>query len=662
MSRSHRPASPASVLSGVLCVLALGASCGEPEPPWYQSLQPDSPCYRVNLADGLDESDTVELRDLFSCLNHHGHLQALVPTVDALEEPASSGDPAGIELARTVNALSGADLDLMELLQGSLGLVDLPPHAATHGQDVVLELIYAEHHVTVRRKDYDLTDPDNLGGGAVAPLRPVVPVVTSALQQNPDTTDLLADLLIDPETHRWVRTVASWAEASDPSVREPLRGLLPELGRAIVATRSPENDRWSGATGDSLRDLVDAASRRRARGDLIEVVSPSVDPMLNDRIVRENLPVELVALHSEGHLEHAARQLTFLTQVDADGWPLTAGQDSALLSLVRLIHDTNKPMRCGVTVFGTRFDFDLGNLAVFLLRVLADQDPDDVQSAANLVGSVLGSGIGGGVLNAIADTGVCDALTPQVALDLQALDRLGQPQARSLTHTLIRLLRVLRYGEADQVQNVVDLLAHAWDHGVVPPLEEVVRDIGPSPVFTHAANLVPVMNRPADFGVTAGDDPAKTLSDLLALSRWLVQRDQGRTGWQRLQPLLLPATTYDETWEAIHAVAPVLGNRTSALATAHELLPPLVQADPELRLMQQLSPVLGDPSIIEPALRLANTTPVIDELLATAPSSEHPEVPLAFGAHLIRSGTLDDLFRLIRTITDDLRELPPAQD
>ncbi|TVQ92738.1 MAG: hypothetical protein EA397_06170 [Deltaproteobacteria bacterium] len=656
----QRPAPPTLVLSGVLCIGLWG--CAEPEPPWYTQLQADSPCYRVNLMDGLDEDDTEELRDLFACLNHHGHLRALERTVDALESPSRDGVPAGIELARAVNAMPQADVDVMELAQGLMGVVDMPPSAITHSQDLVLELLYGQHHVNVRRESFDLHAPANLQGGAIAPLRPVVPVITTALYEHPETTDLVSELLVDPETHRWIRTVTAWSASEHPSVREPLRGLLPELGRAIVSTRSPDNDLWVGASGDSLRDLVDAASQHRAGGDFVEVVSPMVDPMVNDLTVRTQLPAELVALYDEGHLEHAPRQLTLLVELNAEGQLVQPGQDSALVSLVRLIHNTNQPMDCRVTVFGSTFEFNLGNLAVFLLRVLADQDPDNVQSAAGMVGSVLGSGVGEGVLNAIADSQACSALTPQVALDLQALDLFGIPQTRHLTHTLIRILHVLHHGDQDQVPNVVDLLAAAWAHDVVYPLDELVRDMGPSPAFNHAVNLVPVMNRPQDFGVTAGDEPATNLSDLLAVSRWLVEQDQGRTGWQRLQPLLLPATTYDETWDAVHTVAPVLGHRSSALSRAHELLPPMLDADPDLRLLQQLSPILGDPNLVGPTLRLASTEPVLDELFATHPAHEQPEVPLAFAAHLIRSGTLDDLFRLIRTITDDLRTLEARQD
>jgi hypothetical protein len=101
-----------------------------------------------------------------------------------------------------------------------------------------------------------------------------------------------------------------------------------------------------------------------------------------------------------------------------------------------------------------------------------------------------------------------------------------------------------------------------------------------------------------------------------------------------------------------------MGDRNSGLSRAHALIPPLVEADPDLRLLSQLGPVLGDRRIAEPALRLIRTEPVLDAALATAPADGYDEVPLAFGARLIRGGTIDALFRIVRVIVDDLRALP----
>jgi len=658
---SHRPILGVRGRSGgalalVAAPLALGLGCAEPEPPWYTQLVADSPCYRVNLADGLDEADPAELYDLFACLNHHGHLRALEPTVEALSTPSRDGRSAALELARAGNALGRADVDLMELGQGLLGAVELPAHATTQAQDIALELVYGRTAIAVRREDFDLRSADHLTRGAIVPLRPALPELAGSLLDDHDTRALAGDLLVDPETHRWIRTVASWASATDPRIARPLDDLLPDLGRAIVATRSPGNDRWPSASGDSLRDVLDAATRRRARGDLLDVTAPQVAAMLGDRRVRRELPAELARLQRAGHLGQAIAQLTWLTQINVDGDLVGPGQDSALHALLRLMYATNRPMQCRVDIWFTVIDVDLGNLAVGLLRVLADQDPDDVQSAAGLFGRLLGYGLGDGVLQSIADAGTCPVLTTRVVRDLSSLDRLSEPSARDLTHTLVGLLRTLKYGDRDNVPEVVDLISEAWLHGVTPPLEEVLRDLGESRAWTHLTALVPVMDRPEAYGVSAGDEPAKTLSDLLELSAWLAEPVDGRTGWQRLRPLIVPMTRHDGTFDALHRTAGVLGDRGSALSHAHDLLPMIVQADPELRLLTQLAPLVSDPDIAEPLLRVAELPPLTDALLAVEPAGDHPDVPLAFAAHLIRSGTVDDLFRILKLIVDDLRQ------
>lgn len=638
------------------------ASCAEPEPPWYKSLQADSPCYRVNLADGLDETDTTEVQDLFACLNHHQHLQSLEPTARSLEQPSPDQVPAAIELARAVNALPTADLDPFEAVDGLLGMVDLPEQATVLAQDITLELIYGQTAFAVRNSTFDLNDGNALQGGVLAPIVPVVPPVAMALHDDPAATQLAGELLVDPETHRWIRTVAAWAASEDPRVHGPLDELLPELGRTITATQSPSNDRWTRASGDSLRDLTDVATRRRARGDLLEVTAPELRSMLADRTVQRELPRALVDLQADGHLGQAVAQLGWLGQIDVNGGRLDPDEDSALTSLIRLLYASNRPMRCRIDIWVTVLDVDLGNLAVSLLRVLADQDPDNVQDAAGLFGRLLGYGLSDGVLRSIADSGSCPTLTQQVVTDLTSLDRLSEPSARDLTHTLIGLLRVLRYGEQDHVPEVVTVLSESWLHGLLPPLEELLRDIGDARAVAHATELVPVMDRPDRFGIRAGDEPATTLSDLLDLLTWLVEPDAEHgsdTGWQRLRPLILPATHHDGTWRAVHTASSVLGDRNSALARLHELLPPLVEADSELQILQQLGPLLSEPAISAPILRLAGTEPVVASLLATHPQGDHDRVPLAFAAHLIRSGTLDDLLRLIKLVVDDLRTLDP---
>lgn len=635
-----------------LVPLLLLSGCAPEAPRWYEQLEPDGPCYRVDLADGLDESRTDEVQDLFGCLNAHDHFASMVPVSHTLEGPTPAGDLGAIALARAVNALPGADVDLLALAGGIVAALDADPQAATHAQDIGLELIYGRNHSTVRRQGFDLRDPEALGSGALVPLAPVVPTLSRALLDDDlEALTLAGDIVEDPETHRWIHTVSAWSASEHPVVQGPVDALVPALGEAIVDARSPSNDRWRGASGDSLRDLVEVAMD----ADLVEAISPELNRVLGDARVRRQLPDLLVALQAQGHLQVTPAQATWMAEINVDGDLLDAREDSALTALVRLLHDTNRPMRCTLDIWITTLDVDFGNLAVALLRVFADQDPDDVQSTASLFGDLLGYGISDGVLRTIADSGTCPALTQQVVTDLGALDRLGDPQARGLTHTLIGLLRVLKQGDGDRVEELVQIVADAWDGGAVPPLEEVLRDIGEGELGANLVDLVAVMDRPERFGITTPVGDAADLEDLLALTRWLVDpASDGRTGWSRLRPLVESALAEDGTWSALGVAGERMADGGGALSHAQDLLPPITHADPELRVLTQLGPVLRSRDVMAPLLDLGGTSAVFDELLRASPTPDEPEVPLAFAGRLVVGGSLDDLLRMVRIVLRDL--------
>jgi hypothetical protein len=634
------------------CGGILLAACASDNGHWYSDLEPTGPCYRVELANGLDEAATEETQDLFRCLNKQGHFRALEPVALGLEGTSDAGVPAGVEFARTWNALSRSDLDLTGLVDGALGLATLEGQAGSHLQDLALELMYGTNAIYVRRDSFNLQDPAALRAGAVVPLRPALgPTFRAVLDDDLRAPAILADILEDPETPRWIWTMEGWVRA--PGLQAPLDDLLPAVGEAILSTRTPENDRWSQATGDSLRDLVDKA--RQGNPDVVERISPELLAVLNDRKVRANLPDLLVGLQADGHLQVTPPQAGWLAMVDVQGGTLAPGEDSALTALLRLLDATNRPMACSINLGFTSLDVDFGNLAVTLLTVLADQNPDDVQGYAAIVGDVFGYGLGEGVIVTIAETGVCPTFTPQVARDLQSLDRLGEPQARGLTHTLIGLVRVLRDGDEDHVGDLVQVVSDTRAAGLVPPLEEVLRDTSDSDLTEAVVALVPAMDRPARYNITARDAQPATLEDLLGLVVWVVEPGEGgETGWQRLKPVLLPALEHDGTWEAAGVAGRVLADRDSALARAHRLIPPIVEADPSLSLVTELAPILRDRTATAPALRLASTEAVLEPLL-TAEVPEGQEQPLAMAARLIRTGALDDLWNLARTVVREIQ-------
>ena len=70
-----RSAQPQRPLLPLLLVLA-GCEFHDAGDDWHDQLVPDSPCYRVDLLDGLSEANTDELHDLYDCLDQ-GNFTAL---------------------------------------------------------------------------------------------------------------------------------------------------------------------------------------------------------------------------------------------------------------------------------------------------------------------------------------------------------------------------------------------------------------------------------------------------------------------------------------------------------------------------------------------------------------------------------------------------------
>ncbi|MBW1881786.1 MAG: hypothetical protein JRJ84_25800 [Deltaproteobacteria bacterium] len=547
----------------------LAVSCRFSDAPlWHDQLQADSPCYRVDLLDGLDETSTTELRDLFQCLNHNGHFSSLEPTVDSLETQGRGGQAAGIDVARAVNAMPEADIDLFALAGVALDLLRQDDRPIDEILDLVLELIYGVRASRVHN-GITLTDPAALGRGLLVPLAPVLPAMADALlDDNLRAAVWAGELLADPETKRWVRTFDSLASSTRPSVRDPMQDLLPDLGEAIDAAHSPSNDRWSDATGDSLRDVVVAFTLGIKNGTpIIEVITPEADEILGDPVVRATLPGELEKLHDVGHLQRVPEEVRWLASVDSDGESLSPSELSALASLARLLHDTNRPMVCSLDVWVTVLEVDLGNLAVAILEAIADQDPALVGGGAGLLGTIVGWDLTESLLDFIADTEVCPVLTTDVVDDLGALDLVYDDRADDTLALFIRLLNVLKYGQQSRIPAFVDLASDLHATGAMPPIEEVIRDLGDEPLIDDVIDLVPVLVDPDDHGITAGSDNAADLQDLLGVALWVFERDGGRTGWEVMRPLVQAVVAQQGTWEATDHAGALLSDTSSQ--TAH---------------------------------------------------------------------------------------------
>lgn len=615
-------------------------------PSWTDQLQADSPCYRVDLMDGLDEESTVEFRDMFDCLNHNGHFDALEPTVGTLETATTrSGRLAALEAAHAINTLPDAGVDVFAMASVGVDLLRAEDRPIDEVLDLVLELEYGLR-ADIVRGGIDLGSPTALQNGSLAPLATVLPpVATALLDDDLETAVWAGELLENPETKRWIHTFGSLATSPHAEIKPVIEQLVPDIGSAILATRSPGNDHWIGASGDSLRDAVDVMVLGPT--PLIPAIAPETDAILADPIVRSLLEQSLVLREDQGVLQQVPTELVWLATVDIDGNPLQRGEMSALSHFVRLIHDTNRPMVCSINLWLTSIDVNLGNLAQTILRTLAGMDPSLVQGGAGLLGGILDYGVSEFMMDELADSGICPAITQDVIEDLQTIDVIAGPDSENLLIVFIDILASMRDGQQDRIGAFSDLASDLHSTGAIAPIEEVVVDLAKERILLDIIALLPVLSSPTSYNVTAGDDPAATLQDGLDLAAWIFHRDGGETGYDTIAPLLRPLLTPDETYTAMHNAAGVMTDANSQLANALDIVPPLLEADPDLELLSAIAPLLKDPAAARSLLEILEAPGVTETLLASEVTGAQEEVPLAFLGRLVVNGTLDDLLHIL---------------
>lgn len=643
-------------------ILVLLAGCGKlsDDPHWSDQLVPDSPCFEVDLLDGLDEDDTGELRLLFDCVNKHGHVQALEPSVVALEQGQSrDGVPAGIELARVINRMPEIDIDPFALGGILLDALRDPEVELAGFLDVGIELVYGLPASEVRA---DASLRSDLSHSVLAPLGAALPpAITLLLDDDLEAATWFGDLLVNRETHRWIRTMSAYLESDDPTIRDPLAMALPNLGAALLASQSPENDRWSGSTGNSLRDL---AGEFLLRPDPILIqMSPHIAPLVSDPAFNESLQSELVRLHGDGTLQAVPAQIAWMSNVDLHGDPLVdPTEPSALFRFLRLLSNANEPMDCTVDLWITNFNFSFGNLAVTVLEIIADLDPDTAQGAAGILSLLTGNEVSDWMLHGAVDLGedVCPTLTHELVDDLVAVDVLTQPEATDLLTAVVGILDVAKNGGSENhIPELATALDVAHDLGGTEPLEELFRDIGEERLVSDLVEVVPVLADPTAYGITAGSEEAVDLADALGLLEWTfaVDTDTDRTGLEWLRPLLQPVLEQEGTWEALDRMGLLLRTEGTATAGLLDMVPPLLQLDPELALLDSLGPLVGNKRVAAPLLRALETPGLLDALLRTTPEAGQEQAPMAFLGTLLADGTLDDLLALIDLVIADLGTL-----
>jgi hypothetical protein len=657
----------------MLGLLLLLAACDFHEEPadWHDQLQPDSPCYRVDLFDGLSESSTDELHDLFDCVNQ-GNLDPLAAVVDALDEPTRSGDPAGVELARWINHLPRTGLDLASIFDALVVLLDDGGSPIVKAAELLVEALYGRPYDELTLDELP-TGPHSLDQGLLTPAMPLVGELAALSQDRDDgLATLSASALRSELTLDAVATFMAASGSQDPLLAGLADTLLVDLGDAIERCEDPTNDHAAGASGHSLRDLGQALFEAPAGSETkLELLLAPVSRMVADPALVDSLAEALGASSRGGHLDPLPSQFALLATTDVNGGSLEPGEDSALVSLLRLLHTADRPVSC--STIGIEW-LETDNMSVWLLELIAEQEPDNVDFLLNIGGWTLSYGE---LIEALA--GQCTIDSERFAADAPALERLVDPQVGDLLVVLLELLQALQPPDsASRIPELVEIVSLTHSQQLSEPVEELLKDLAGSRLISEVLALVPALVDPwserawcangtdtcveetwSGWDDEAFDGPRDPvdLHALLALAVTLGEpTEAGPSPLERLRASAQLLVEHPDTWTLTHNAGQLLQRPGARSAAILAQLPAWEQVDPEWKLLSMTADLLEDPACTTPVLGIVETDAVTDAL--TAPT-EQREGPLPFISRLVVDDTLAEVLATVKLILDLLLEARP---
>ena len=635
---------PATWLFTVLA----GCSFLDQQSNWSEQLDPSGPCWEVNLVNGLDESDTSELHNLFECLNQSGNFDAFIILDETLETPDRNGNPLGMALIKASNQLPTSGYDVFGITGKLIEIIQTYQSNTDLFLESTVEMIYGTpyHHID---EDFDLDSESALEQGpAVAFIMLASETASVVLDEGQAVPDRIVEIIDSDVGQDGICQLAGLVHTDDAELAGVAERLVPAIADAWIRSNNTANNLWQGDSGNSIRDLLDEA-RFGQDGSFIHTVQTPLTSILQDSRVQTNTKQVLLDAARNDYLEHLPTQVLYLANVDPHGIPLTSSSSSGISALqagARLIANSNMELEC--EVLGFEFEFD--NMATSILRELAERDADDVTEGLELISSLLGSRLTQAVAEEIADSGVCPAINRQMLSDLKVINRLQDPAVGDLVIVVHGMLdAVYDQGNYNRLPEVVDILSALHEEGLTPAIDELLRDIGPSPFSQDVSTWIATLNDPNALQVDACPEGAEPydFDQLWETAADVLTEDASSP----LKPIGIHLLQSDRLWTFI--------DRSSALAvqddaSVHALPDVLVEivADQNVRDVQTtLLPPINDPNLWEPAMLVVESTAVRDALISPTTTVEGP---LPFVARLIRSDTVTVMLQTIELILDSL--------
>ncbi|MSP55020.1 MAG: hypothetical protein EXR69_05365 [Myxococcales bacterium] len=615
---------------------------------WTDQLAPGGPCYEANLLDGLDTDSTDEAHAVFDCLNSAGALVGFAGIDVSLDAQTRDGAVGLVLAAWLAEASEGDNSEALTRLVGAVGGVLDDPSLGSDWLPLLFELAYGVPFGWLGES----VEPASasMDSGVLVPAMDVVGLLATSLLDDEAWVGRADAVLRSDRTVSLLWTLAALPAATDATLRTLGEDWPDLLSEGVTYCEDASNDRWAGATGNSLRDVSVALLASSSSGALVvDHVLLKAAPLLQDEATAERLRVMLVDQAARGRLNVLPAQLKYLASVDMEGGALSGGEDTALTALVRLLAHGDQPVDCSIDLGLFVVDFSFGNLSVSLLQSLAGLDPDTVTSGVDLLGGLLGVSLTSAVLDSIAASGVCPVIDEQLVSDLGAIDRLTDPQVEELLPVLLASLAA----SDDHLDALVAAVHAVHDVGLMPALEGVLTDLGDTRLASTLISSLEVLVDP-EHHYNAGDFPSDVQPvDFLMLMAVLAELSASDLPLEDLAGPLATLAGTDSTWTLLHNAAALAGSPEAQIRGLLGELQPALQADPALAWLGDVADQVAQPTTRRRALVLAECDALRDAIVEPG----RGPVPTLAGWSL--DGSLDVLIRTVQVLATLLPAATP---
>jgi hypothetical protein len=568
-----------------------------------------------------------------------------------MDETNRFGEPFGLSLIRLGNAIPDGDFDLLGLAGKALRALQEHRDEIIVAMEAMVEVIYAQPYAVVSGDNFDVDDPDAIDNGLAKPiLELVMDVAALALDGGPEFRESMIDGLDDELAQSAICTLSGLVNTEDPSIEHVSQEAIPHAAEAWMLATDTSNDHWDYGTGNSLRDLAEYG-RSRLDDGAFDSFKPPLTALFSDPRVQEKTKQVVIEAIEARHIEGLAEQMLYLASVDVQGRPLSepmSGDISALQTAVRLLHEANQPLVCDLLVF----EFDLGNLGVTILQELAQMEAGQVEDSLDFMVGMLDGSIAPLVLEAAAENGLCDGFTPGLLADLTVLERLGDPEVGNLVEVIHGLLdAVYEEGRLDRVEEMVQLLAALHSEALIPPVEEVLRDLATSALVEDVFLVLPTI---VDADALNADLCPEGSSPLTFDQLWDAvdsALNETSTDNATMENIIDSVLDSDQLWTVIERGALLALEPDAHIHGLPPLILDFVSSDEAQDGSDALVELLDEPDLWNATLTLLESPTITDAVLEP---TDEVQGPLPFMTSLIISDTVTLMLQTLDLVLDTL--------